>query len=159
MADTYTQCYFQLVFAVRNRNALIKKEWKDQLEKYISGIIRNNGHKMLAIGTMPNHIHIFFGYNLNQLIPDLVEQIKTSSNAWIKERRLSRFRFGWQNGYGAFTYSRSQIDAVIKYILNQEQHHKKMNFQEEYLKILRKLEIEYKKEYLFEFFDDVYGWE
>ena len=158
MADTYTQCYFQMVFAVRNRNALIKKEWKDQLEKYISGIIRNNGHKMLAIGTMPDHIHILIGYNLNQLIPDLVEQIKTSSNSWVKEHRLSRFRFGWQNGYGAFTYSRSQIDAVIKYILNQEQHHKKMNFQEEYLKILRKLEIEYKEEYLFDFFDDVYGW-
>ena len=107
---------------------------------------------------MPDHIHILIGYNLNQLIPDLVEQIKTSSNSWVKEHRLSRFRFGWQNGYGAFTYSRSQIDAVIKYILNQEQHHKKMNFQEEYLKILRKLEIEYKEEYLFDFFDDVYGW-
>ncbi|MGM0567277.1 MAG: IS200/IS605 family transposase [Bacteroidota bacterium] len=159
MGDTYTQCYFQLVFAVRNRNALIKREWKDQLEKYISGIIRNNGHKVLAVGTMPDHIHILLGYNLNQLIPDLVEQIKTSSNAWVKENRLSRFRFGWQNGYGAFTYSRSQIDAVIKYILNQEKHHKKELFREEYLMILKKLEIEYKEEYLFDFFDDVYGWE
>ena len=159
MGDTYTQCYFQLVFAVRNRNALIRKEWKDQLEKYISGIIRNNGHKVLALGTMPDHIHILLGYHLNQLIPDLVEQIKTSSNAWVKENRLSRFRFGWQNGYGAFTYSRSQIDAVIKYILNQEKHHKKELFREEYLRILKKSEIEYKEEYLFEFFDDVYGWE
>lgn len=159
MGDTYTQCYFQLVFAVRNRNALIRKEWKDQLEKYISGIIRNNGHKVLALGTMPDHIHILLGYHLNQLIPDLVEQIKTSSNAWVKENRLSRFRFGWQNGYGVFTYSRSQIDAVIKYILNQEKHHKKELFREEYLRILKKSEIEYKEEYLFDFFDDVYGWE
>lgn len=159
MGDTYTQCSFQLVFAVRNRNALIRKEWKDQLEKYISGIIRNNGHKVLAVGTMPDHIHILLGYHLNQLIPDLVEQIKTSSNAWVKENRLSRFRFGWQNGYGGFTYSRSQIDAVIKYILNQEKHHKKELFREEYLRILKKSEIEYKEEYLFEFFDDVYGWE
>lgn len=159
MADTYTQCYFQLVFAVRNKSALIKKEWKDQLEKYISGIIQNNGHKLLSIGAMPDHIHILIGYNLNQLIPDLVGQIKTSSNSWVKEKSLSRFRFGWQNGYGAFTYSRSQIDVVIKYILNQEQHHKKKNFREEYLKILQRLEIEYNDKYLFDFFDDVYGWE
>ena len=111
MANTYSQSYFHLVFAVKNRNALIKKDWKDELEKYITGIIQNHGHKLLAIGSMPDHIHIFIGYNLNHLIPNLVEEIKTSSSSWIKEKKLSKFKFDWQKGYGAFTYSHSQIDV------------------------------------------------
>jgi len=96
MANTYTQLYIHLVFAVKNRNALIKKAWKNDIEKYITGIIQNHKHKLLAIGTMPNHIHIFIGYNVNQLIPDLVENIKTSSNEWIKTNKLSKFKFEWQ---------------------------------------------------------------
>ena len=155
MANTYTQCYFHLVFAVKNRNALIKKEWKDEMEMYITGIVQNHRHKMLAIGSMPDHIHILIGYNVNELIPDLVEEIKTSSNAWIRERRLSKFKFEWQKGYGAFTYSHSQIDKVIKYILSQERHHKKRSFKEEYLEMLEKNEIIYGNEYLFEFFNDI----
>jgi len=157
MANTYTQCYIHLVFAVKNRNALIKKQWKDELEMYITGIIQNNKHKLLAIGSMPDHIHIFIGYNLNQLIPDLVEEIKTSSNLWIKENKKSQFKFEWQKGYGAFTHSRSQLDVVVKYIRNQEHHHKK-SFKTEYLEILAKNEIEYKEEYLFDFFDAVELW-
>jgi len=117
MANTYTQCYFHLVFAVKNRDALVRKEWKGELEKYITGIVQNHRHKMLAVGAMPDHIHILIGYNVNQLIPDLVEEIKTSSNSWIKGEKLSRFKFEWQKGYGAFTHSRSQIDTVAKYIL------------------------------------------
>jgi putative transposase len=156
MANTYTQCYFHLVFAVKNRNALIKKEWKDELEKYITGIAHNNRHKMLALSAMPDHIHILIGYNVNQLIPDLVEDIKTSTNAWIKIKNLSKFKFDWQKGYGAFTHSRSQIDTVVKYILSQEKHHKKKPFKEEYLDILKKNNIEFKQEFLFEFFDDIY---
>src|SRR5690606_178333 len=93
MANTYTQFYVHLVFAVKNRNALIKKQWKDDLGKYITGIVQNHKHKMLAIGSMPDHVHIFIGYNVNHLIPDLVEEIKTSSNEWIKQNNLSRFRF------------------------------------------------------------------
>jgi putative transposase len=155
MANTYTQCYFQLVFAVKNREALIQKSWKNELEMYITGIVQNHKHKLLAISAMPDHIHIFIGYHLNQLIPDLVEAIKISSNLWIKNGNLSRFRFEWQRGYGAFTYSHSQIDAVVKYIMNQEIHHQKKSFREEYLEILRKNEIEFKDEYVFEFFDDV----
>ena len=155
MANTYTQCYFHLVFAVKNRDALIKKEWKDEMEMYITGIAQNHRHKMLAIGSMPDHIHILIGYNVNELIPDLVEEIKTSSNAWIRERRLSKFKFQWQKGYGAFTYSHSQIDRVIKYILSQERHHKKRPFKEEYLEMLEKNEIIYGNEYLFEFFNDI----
>ncbi len=156
MANTYTQCYFHLVFAVKNRDALIKKEWKDELGKYITGIVQNHRHKILAIGAMPDHLHILIGYNVNQLIPDLVEEIKTSSNSWLKEKRLSKFKFEWQKGYGAFTHSRSQIDTMIKYILTQEEHHRKRPFKEEYLEMLEKNNIEFKEEYLFEFFDDIY---
>ena len=159
MANTYTQCYFHLVFAVKNRDALIKKEWKGELEKYITGIVQNHRHKMLAIGAMPDHMHILIGYNVNQLIPDLVEEIKTSSNSWIKGQRLSKFKFEWQKGYGAFTHSRSQIDTVAKYILTQEEHHKTMPFKEEYLEMLEKNNIEFKEEYLFEFFSDIYDWD
>ena len=155
MANTYTQCYFQLVFAVKNREALIKKSWKNELEKYITGIVQNHKHKLLAISAMPDHIHIFIGYHLNQSIPELVEEIKTSSNAWIKMGNFSKFKFEWQKGYGAFTYSHSQIDAVVKYIMNQEIHHRKKTFRSEYLEILRKNEIEFKDEYVFDFFDVV----
>lgn len=159
MANTYTQFYAHLVFAVKNRNALIKKQWKNELEMYITGITQNHKHKMLAISSMPDHIHIFIGYNVNHLIPDLVEEIKTSSNAWIKNNRLSNFRFEWQKGYGAFSNSQSQIDAVVKYVMNQESHHKKTNFKDEYLEILKKTDIQYNDEYLFDFFNDVCDWE
>jgi len=158
MANTYTQCYFHLVFAAKNRDALIKKVWKDEMEMYITGIVQNHRHKMLATRAMPDHIHILIGYNINQLIPDLVEEIKTSTNAWIKEKRLSKFRFEWQKGYGAFTHSHSQIDSVVKYILLQEEHHKKKPFKDEYLEMLEKNDVVFNQEYLFEFFSDVYEW-
>jgi REP-associated tyrosine transposase len=153
MANTYKQAYFHLIFSPKNRDALIHKSWKDDLEKYITGIIQNHKHKLLALGTMPDHINIFNGYNLNHLIPDLVEDIKTSSNKWIKQNNLSKFKFEWQKGYGAFTHSHSQIDIVIKYILNQEKHHKKKSFKEEYLKILQKNDITFSEDYVFNFFN------
>ncbi|MBW8326848.1 MAG: IS200/IS605 family transposase [Prolixibacteraceae bacterium] len=159
MANTFTQSYFHLVFAVKNRDALVKKNWKNQLEMYITGIIKNHKHKLLAIYSMPDHIHIFIGYNINHLIPNLVEEIKTSSNEWIKKQSLSKFKFEWQKGYGAFTYSHSQIDIVVNYVRNQEKHHQKKTFREEYLEILRKNEVEFKNEYVFDFFDDVNNWE
>ena len=155
MANTYTQFYVHLVFAVKNRNALIKKPWKHDLEKYITGIVQNHKHKLLAIYAMPDHIHIFIGYNVNHLIPDLVEEIKTSSNRWIKTNNLSKFRFEWQKGYGAFSHSQSQIDTVVKYIVNQETHHKKKDFKTEYIEILKKNDIRYNDDYLFDFFDDL----
>ena len=101
---------------------------------------------------MPDHIHIFIGYNVNHLIPDLVENIKTSSNSWIKENKITRHNFRWQKGYGAFSHSRSQIDSVVKYILNQEEHHKSKNFREEYLEILKNNDVKYDDKYLFDFF-------
>ena len=154
MANTYTQCYFHLVFSPKNRDALIGKTWKDELEKYITGIVQTRKHKLLAISAMKDHVHILIGYNVNELIPDLVSEIKTSTNHWIKEKKFSSFKFDWQKGYGAFTHSRSQIDDVVKYILNQEEHHKKRPFREEYLEILRKNDIRFEDSYLFEFFDE-----
>ncbi|ANH80661.1 transposase [Niabella ginsenosidivorans] len=154
MANTYTQCYLHLVFSPKNREALIAKEWKTNLEKYITGIVQNHKHKLLAIGAMPDHIHIFIGYNVNQLIPDLVEAIKTSSNAWVKQNRFTRYKFEWQRGYGAFTHSHSQVATLVKYVLSQEEHHKRKNFREEYLGLLHEYQIAYKNEYLFDFFED-----
>ena len=159
MADTYIQAYFHLVFAVRNRDALIQKSWKDELEKYITGIVQNNNHKLIALGSMPDHIHVFIGYNLNHTIPKLVENIKTSSNHWIANKKLSHFKFHWQKGYGAFTHSHKQIDVVAKYVLSQEEHHRNKSFKEEYTQMLTEFEIAYKDEYVFTFFDDVNGWE
>ncbi len=153
MANTYTQLYIHLVFAVKNRDALIKKVWKEDLEKYITGIVQNHQHKLLAIGTMPDHIHIFIGYNVNQLIPDLAENIKTSSNDWVKTNKLSKFKFEWQKGYGAFSHSRSQLDTVVKYILSQEQHHRKKSFREEYHEFLTRFEIPFDENHLFKFIE------
>ncbi|WP_346863982.1 IS200/IS605 family transposase [uncultured Draconibacterium sp.] len=153
MANTYTQMYVHLVFSPKNRQALIRNEWKNELERYITGIVQNNGHKLLSINAVTDHIHIFIGYNVNQMIPKLVEEIKTSTNAWINENRFSEFHFEWQKGYGAFSHSRSQIDFVINYILTQEEHHKKKSFREEYLEILRKNDIKFNADYVFEFFD------
>jgi len=129
------------------------------LEMYITGIVQNHKHKLLSINSMPDHIHILIGYNVNQLIPDLIEEIKTSTNAWIKNENLSKFRFEWQKGYGAFTHSHSQIDAIVKYILNQEAHHQKKSFREEYLEILKKNELQFKDEYVFDFFENGISWE
>ena len=153
MANTYTKFYVHLIFSPKNRMALIDKTWKDELEKYITGIIQNHGHKLLAIGSMPDHVHIFIGYNVNQLIPNLIEEIKTSTNSWIKGKKLSKFKFDWQKGYGAFTHSHSQINEVVQYIINQEHHHRKKSFREEYMDILLKHDISYRDEYNFEFFD------
>lgn len=159
MANTYTQLYIHLVFAVKNRNSLISKTWKNEFEKYITGIIQNNKHKLIAIGTMPDHIHILIGYNVNQLIPSLVEDIKTSSNQWIKSNALTKYKFEWQKGYGAFSHSRFQLEQVIKYVLSQELHHKKQSFKSEYLEILQKNEIEFKEEYVFDFIAESIEWE
>ena len=157
MANAYTQIYIHLVFSPKNRDSLIRTEWKNELEKYITGIVQNKGHKMLAIYAMPDHIHIFVGYNVNQAIPDLVEEIKTSSNAWIKYNIHPKSKFSWQRGYGAFSHPRSQLDKVINYILNQEKYHKKQTFRDEYLEMLSKNDIVFDDKYLFDFFDDIKG--
>jgi len=148
MANTYTQMYIQFVFAVQNRTSLIHDDWKDELYKYVTGIVQNNKHKLIAINGMPNHIHVFIGYKPHQLIPDLLQDIKGSSSKWINQKKLSKGKFNWQEGYGAFSYSHSHIDRVYKYIANQEEHHKKKTFREEYLNLLDKFEIKYDERYI-----------
>lgn len=158
MANTYTQLDIQLVFAVKGRESLIHKSWRDKLFSYITGVVQQNKHKLLQINGMPDHVHIFIGYNPTQLIPKLVEEIKTASNHFVRENRLCKHPFSWQQGYGAFSYGRSQRDDVIRYIERQEEHHRGRSFRQEYMLMLRKFEIEYKDEYLFDF-QDVHGWD
>lgn len=153
MADCFSQIYVQFVFAVKNRDALIMPEWEDELYKYISGIITNKGQKPLAINGTHNHIHIFVNLKPNCCISDLDREIKKASNAFVKDKKLSKFKFEWQSGYGAFSYSISQIDNVIKYINNQKEHHRKHTFKEEFHNFIEKFQIEYNEEYSFEWIE------
>ncbi|MEM1324751.1 MAG: IS200/IS605 family transposase [Bacteroidota bacterium] len=153
MANTYTQMYVQLVFAVQNRQALIPKQHKEELHKYITGIITKRKQKLLAINTIPDHAHIFVGFKPTIKVADLVRDIKTASSQFIKDKRFTPFQFNWQEGYGAFTYAHSQLDAVCQYVLNQEEHHRKRTFREEYLDFLKKFDVEYDDQYLFDFFE------
>ncbi len=148
MANTYTQLYIQTVFAVQNRESLIHSEWKDELYKYITGIVQNNKHKLIAINGMSNHIHVFIGYKPHQLLPDLLQDIKGSSSGWINKRGFVKGKFRWQESYGAFSYSHSQIDRVVKYIKTQEQHHKNKTFREEYIEFLNDFSIDYNERYI-----------
>ena len=149
MANTYTQIYIQAVFTVQNRECIIQNNWKDELYKYITGIIQNNGHKLLSINGIPDHIHILFGMRPSQSISDLMQDIKGSSSKWINERRFLRGKFSWQEGYGAFSYSKPELPNVINYINNQIIHHKKKTFLEEYLEMLKEFEIDYDDKYVF----------
>lgn len=150
MANTYTQIHIQFVFAVKFRQGLINPEWKDQMNKYITEIIQSNDHKMLAINGMPDHIHILIGMRPTQSIADLMQEVKRSSSLWINENKLTNTKFAWQEGYGAFSYSKSQVENVIKYIKNQEKHHRKQSLKDEYIQILKNLEIEYDERYIFQ---------
>jgi putative transposase len=149
MANTYTQIHIQFVFAVKFRKSLIHDSFKQELYQYISGIINNYGHKLLAINGVEDHIHIFIGMRPTQSISDLIQDIKGSSSKWINEKKFLKTKFEWQAGYGAFSYSKSHVQNVIKYIQNQEKHHKKESFLEEYLKFLEAFDIEYDKRYVF----------
>jgi len=148
MANTFTQIYLHIVFAVQNRISLIKPEWKDEVYKYITGIVQNNGHKLIAINGTANHLHIALGYKPHQLIPDLMQDIKGHSSKWINEKKFVRGKFAWQAGYGAFSFSHSQIDIVVNYINNQEQHHKKKTFQQEYIRLLKKYNVTFDEKYI-----------
>ena len=154
MANTYTQIYIQVIFAVQNRKAIIRSEWEEELYKYITGIVQNKGQKMLSINGMHNHVHFFMGIKPNCCLSDFVREIKKSSSLFIKEKRFTPFRFQWQEGFGAFSYGHSQLTDVIKYIENQKEHHRKKTFQEEYLAFLKSFEIEFKDEYVFEWVAD-----
>lgn len=153
MANTYSQIYIHVVFAVFGRQNLIPKKIREELHKYITGIVQKRDQKMLAIFCMPDHSHILIGMKPSISISDLVRDIKAGSSKHINDNHLIKGRFNWQNGFGAFSYSRSQIDNVIKYILNQEKHHKKKTFREEYIELLEKFEIEYDEKYLFKWIE------
>ena len=148
MANTFTQIYIHLVFAVQNRISLIQPTWKDELYKYLTGIVQKNGHKLISINGTANHLHLAVGSKPHQLIPELLQYLKGYSSKWINEKKFVRGKFSWQEGYGAFSFSHSHLNQVVKYINNQEQHHKKQTFREEYLLLLKKYEINFEEKYI-----------
>lgn len=150
MSGTYSKIYIQTVFAVNGRANLIQKSWRDELHRYISGIITNNGQKSIIVNGVGDHIHCFFGLKPSMSISDLMRDVKANSSRFINERGFVSGKFQWQSGFGAFSYGHSQIETVYNYIRDQEAHHQKQTFKEEYLSFLSKFEIEHKPEYLFD---------
>jgi len=149
MANTYTQIYIHYVFAVQNRFGLIQNRWRDELYKYMTGTITNKGHKLLTIGGMPDHVHALVSMSPKQSPSDLMADVKRSSSLWINENRIVQGKFSWQEGFGAFSYGKSQIPDIANYIETQEKHHKRRTFMEEYLEFLKLFEIEYDERYVF----------
>ncbi len=154
MAGTYSQIYIQVVFAVKGRENLIHKTWRDELHKYISGIITAKQQKSIIVNGVSDHVHCFIGLKPGMAIADLVRDIKNNSSKFINEKGFIKGKFQWQEGYGAFSYAYSQIDQVYNYISNQETHHQKITFKGEYLDFLSKFEIDYKPEYLFDWLEE-----
>ena len=150
MSDTYTRIYIHMVFAVRYRRALIVQAWEDQLHKYITGIVQNNGHKMIAINSATDHLHLFIGLNPVQSISELMRQVKGDSSEFINKKNFIKHKFYWQEGYGAFSNSHSQIDAVAKYIMNQKQHYVNTRFRDEYVDMLKKYKVDYNEQFVFD---------
>ena len=151
--STYSQIYIQTIFAVKGRDSLIQPEWEEKLYKYITGIVQNKKQKMLAINGIPNHIHFLIGMKPSCCLSDLVREIKKSSNEFVNENKLSKFNFSWQEGFGAFSYSHSQLNDVIAYIMKQKEHHKKRTFKDEYMEFLNHFKVEYEERYLFEWYE------
>lgn len=154
MANTFSQIYLQFVFAVKGRQNLIPKEHKEELHRYITALVQHRQVKMLAINSMPDHIHLFVGFKPTVLISDFVKEIKVESNEFINSKDWIKGKFSWQEGYGVFSYSQSHIDGVVKYVLNQEQHHQKKTFKQEYVELLEKFEIPFEERFLFDFLGD-----
>ncbi len=150
MADTYTQLYVHIVFSVKGRQALIPKHHKSELHKYITGIITNKKQKMLQINSMPDHIHILIGMTHDVTLSGLVKDIKVNSTRFINQKGWTVEQFSWQTGYGAFSYSHSQIPKIAKYIENQETHHSKQTFRDEYLAFLKRFDVPYNPKYVFD---------
>lgn len=150
MAGTYSQIYIQIVFAVQGRQNLLQKEWRSEIFKYMAGIIKNKGQKPIIVNGVEDHVHVFIGLKPAIALSDLVRDIKNNSTNFINENHWVKGKFSWQEGYGAFSYGHSQIETVYNYILNQETHHTKQTFKDEYLDFLKKFEIEHDIQYLFE---------
>lgn len=150
---TFTQLYIHMIFAVKYRERLLKTEIRPQVFRYISGILSQRKHKSIIVNGVSDHVHILAGINPDDKVSDLVATIKRSSSTFINQNNWFRGKFHWQDGYGAFSYSRSQLENVYIYISNQENHHKKQSFRNEYIRILQLYEIEYDEKYIFEFFE------
>ena len=155
MANTFTQIYIHIVFAVQGRQNLIPKEHKEELHRYTTGIITNKGQKLLAINAMPDHVHVLVGLRPDKSVSDLIRDIKANSSSFITEKKWVKGKFRWQEGYGAFSYSHSQLTTVINYVRNQEKHHSKRTFKQEYLEMLEKFNIEHDNKYLFDWIEDI----
>jgi len=153
MANTYTQIYIQIVFAVKGRRSLIPKNRKEELHKYIAGIIKKRNQKPLAIHCMPDHAHVLVGLKPTIAISDLVRDIKAGSSGFINEMNWIKQKFNWQEGFGAFSYGHSQLDRIIRYINNQEEHHRKRTFREEYHEFLARFHVDYNEQYLFDWIE------
>jgi len=149
MANTYSQIYIQIVFAVQGRQNLIRPERKDELQKYMTGIVTRQGQKLIAIHCMPDHTHLLIGLRPNLALSELVGDIKTGSTNHINEQQWVRGRFSWQEGFGAFSYGHSQLKGVIEYIRDQVRHHARTTFRQEYLKFLKKFEVPHDERYVF----------
>lgn len=149
MPNTFTQLHIQFVFAVKYRAALIQPAWQIKLHQYITGIVQHNQHKMLQVNSMPDHIHILIGLRPVQAVSALVQNIKTETSKWIKDNNFCTAPFAWQEGYGAFSYSKSHVPAVIQYIQSQQERHSKQTFLDEYRKLLQAFEIPYEEKYIF----------
>ncbi len=147
--NTYTQLYIHFVFAVKYRASLLSETWDERLRLYISAVVQNNDHKMIAINNMPDHMHLLVGLNPKQSIMDLMRIIKSDSSDWINKENLTMGQFNWQDGYGAFSHSKSEVDNVVKYILNQKEHHQKKSFLVEYRQLLKRFDIDFDEKYIF----------
>ena len=153
MAGTYSQIYIHCVFAVKGRENLLRKPWRDDVFKYMAGIIKAKNHKPIIVNGVEDHVHIFFGLKPSLSISDLVRDIKNNSSNFINEQKFLNKKFAWQEGYGAFSYAHSQIETVFEYIASQEEHHRKKSFRDEYLDFLQKFEIEFDEKFLFEWIE------
>jgi REP element-mobilizing transposase RayT len=153
MPNTYSQISIQVVFAVKGRENIITADFRTRLYEYITGIIAGNQQKPLAVNGWKDHVHVFFGMQPTVCISDVVRDIKAGSSKWINHHHFVKGEFRWQDGFAAFSYSKSQRNSVIKYIIGQEPHHRSKTFREEYLDLLRKSGIEFSEKYLFEFYE------
>jgi len=153
MAGTFSQIYIQIVFAVQGRQNLLQKGWRDEVFKYMAGTIKNKGQKPIIVNGVSDHAHVFVGLKPSMALSDLVRDVKNNSSNFINDHAWIRGKFSWQEGYGAFSYSHSQIGNVYDYILNQEKHHAKQTFKDEYMDFLKEFEIEHEVRYLFEWME------
>ena len=154
MANTYTKIYIQVVFAVQGRQCLIEPDHKEEIYKYITGIVTNQGQKMLQINGVADHVHLLIGMKPNIALSDIVRDVKAGSSKFINEKRWIKGKFNWQEGFGAFSYGHSQLDKVIQYIRDQEKHHRQNSFKDEYMTLLRKFDIAFEDKYVFDFIED-----